>query len=69
MAASVSVASWRGRQRNCLRARWDDISTGVWNALIHCAWAGTSGSAVILGEARRVDAGEQATGAVDDASY
>lgn len=30
---------------------------------------GTSGSAVILGEARRVDAGEQATGAVDAASY
>lgn len=30
---------------------------------------GTSGSAVILGEARRVDAGEQATGAVDSASY
>ncbi|GEP48242.1 deoxyribose-phosphate aldolase [Microbacterium saccharophilum] len=30
---------------------------------------GTSGSAVILGEARRVDAGEGATGAVDDSSY
>lgn len=30
---------------------------------------GTSGSAVILGEARRVDAGEQATGAVDSGSY
>jgi len=30
---------------------------------------GTSGSAVILGEARRVDAGEQATGAVDAGSY
>ena len=30
---------------------------------------GTSGSAVILGEARRVDAGEQAIGAVDAASY
>lgn len=30
---------------------------------------GTSGSAVILGEARRVDAGEQATGAVDATSY
>lgn len=30
---------------------------------------GTSGSAVILGEARRVDAGEQATGAVDASSY
>ncbi|MBF4561849.1 deoxyribose-phosphate aldolase [Microbacterium sp. VKM Ac-2870] len=30
---------------------------------------GTSGSAVILGEARRVDAGERATGAVDAASY
>lgn len=30
---------------------------------------GTSGSAVILGEARRVDAGEQATGTVDAASY
>lgn len=30
---------------------------------------GTSGSAVILGEARRVDAGEESTGAVDAASY
>ncbi|MBN9214009.1 MAG: deoxyribose-phosphate aldolase [Microbacterium sp. SCN 70-200] len=30
---------------------------------------GTSGSAVILGEARRVDAGEGATGAVDASSY
>lgn len=30
---------------------------------------GTSGSAVILGEARRVDAGERATGAVDASSY
>jgi len=30
---------------------------------------GTSGSAVILGEARRVDAGEDATGAVDSSSY
>ncbi|QOC25959.1 deoxyribose-phosphate aldolase [Microbacterium hominis] len=30
---------------------------------------GTSGSAVILGEARRVDAGEQAVGAVDASSY
>lgn len=30
---------------------------------------GTSGSAVILGEARRVDAGQQATGDVDTASY
>jgi len=30
---------------------------------------GTSGSAVILGEARRVDAGEQAVGAVDTTSY
>jgi deoxyribose-phosphate aldolase len=30
---------------------------------------GTSGSAVILGEARRVDAGAEATGAVDAASY
>jgi deoxyribose-phosphate aldolase len=30
---------------------------------------GTSGSAVILGEARRIDAGEQATGAVDSGSY
>lgn len=30
---------------------------------------GTSGSAVILGEARRIDAGEAATGAVDSASY
>ncbi|MFT4214320.1 MAG: deoxyribose-phosphate aldolase [Microbacterium sp.] len=30
---------------------------------------GTSGSAVILGEARRVDAGERATGIVDAASY
>ena len=30
---------------------------------------GTSGSAVILGEARRVDAGEQVTGAVDASSY
>lgn len=30
---------------------------------------GTSGSAVILGEARRVDAGEQASGAVDTSSY
>lgn len=30
---------------------------------------GTSGSAVILGEARRVDAGEQATGATDASSY
>lgn len=30
---------------------------------------GTSGSAVILGEARRIDAGEQASGAVDDSSY
>lgn len=30
---------------------------------------GTSGSAVILGEARRVDAGEAATGAVDSDSY
>jgi len=30
---------------------------------------GTSGSAVILGEARRVDAGEVATGQVDDSSY
>jgi deoxyribose-phosphate aldolase len=30
---------------------------------------GTSGSAVILGEARRVDAGADATGAVDDTSY
>ncbi len=30
---------------------------------------GTSGSAVILGEARRVDAGEQATGATDESSY
>ncbi len=30
---------------------------------------GTSGSAVILGEARRVDAGEAATGAVDSTSY
>lgn len=30
---------------------------------------GTSGSAVILGEARRVDAGASATGAVDDTSY
>lgn len=30
---------------------------------------GTSGSAVILGEARRVDAGDQATGAVDASSY
>ncbi|MFT4052473.1 MAG: deoxyribose-phosphate aldolase [Microbacterium sp.] len=30
---------------------------------------GTSGSAVILGEARRVDAGERATGAVDAGSY
>ncbi len=30
---------------------------------------GTSGSAVILGEARRVDAGEQAGGAVDASSY
>ncbi|MGB4776999.1 deoxyribose-phosphate aldolase [Microbacterium sp.] len=30
---------------------------------------GTSGSAVILGEARRVDAGEQAIGAVDTTSY
>lgn len=30
---------------------------------------GTSGSAVILGEARRVDAGDEATGAVDDTSY
>ncbi len=30
---------------------------------------GTSGSAVILGEARRVDAGEESTGAVDASSY
>lgn len=30
---------------------------------------GTSGSAVILGEARRVDAGAEATGAVDATSY
>ena len=30
---------------------------------------GTSGSAVILGEARRVDAGEQASGTVDTSSY
>ena len=30
---------------------------------------GTSGSAVILGEARRVDAGDEATGAVHDTSY
>lgn len=30
---------------------------------------GTSGSAVILGEARRIDAGEQSTGAVDESSY
>ncbi len=30
---------------------------------------GTSGSAVILGEARRVDAGEESTGAVDSGSY
>jgi len=30
---------------------------------------GTSGSAVILGEARRIDAGEDATGAVDSSSY
>ncbi len=30
---------------------------------------GTSGSAVILGEARRVDAGEDSTGAVDASSY
>ena len=30
---------------------------------------GTSGSAVILGEARRVDAGEESTGAVDVSSY
>lgn len=30
---------------------------------------GTSGSAVILGEARRIDAGGQATGAVDSTSY
>lgn len=30
---------------------------------------GTSGSAVILGEARRVDAGEAATGVVDESSY
>lgn len=30
---------------------------------------GTSGSAVILGEARRIDAGEAATGVVDDTSY
>ena len=30
---------------------------------------GTSGSAVILGEARRVDAGEESTGAVDATSY
>ncbi len=30
---------------------------------------GTSGSAVILGEARRVDAGDEATGAVDSGSY
>ncbi len=30
---------------------------------------GTSGSAVILGEARRVDAGEESTGAIDASSY
>ena len=30
---------------------------------------GTSGGAVILGEARRVDAGEESTGAVDASSY
>lgn len=30
---------------------------------------GTSGSAVILGEARRVDAGQESTGAVDASSY
>lgn len=30
---------------------------------------GTSGSAVILGEARRVDSGEESTGAVDASSY
>lgn len=30
---------------------------------------GTSGSAVILAEARRIDAGDEATGAVDSASY
>ncbi|MDJ1113079.1 deoxyribose-phosphate aldolase [Microbacterium dauci] len=30
---------------------------------------GTSGSAVILGEARRVDAGEESTGAIDSVSY
>ncbi|KAA9087321.1 deoxyribose-phosphate aldolase [Microbacterium radiodurans] len=30
---------------------------------------GTSGSATILGEARRIAAGEEATGAVDDTSY
>lgn len=29
VAASVSVASWRGRQRSSLRARWEDMSGAV----------------------------------------